>query len=84
MTEFHRFCRDRLVADGWSFHASHLRQVERVTAFRGHSLEKFNYPTAFEAWAEALSYAQIQSEIDRLNAAGVLCHERDTRAEAAE
>jgi hypothetical protein len=67
MTDFHRHCRDLLVADGWGFYSSHLRRAERVTAFRGGSLEKFNCPTAFEAWAQALTFAQIQSEIDRLN-----------------
>ncbi len=81
MTEYHKYHRDRLVADGWCFYESHALEAQRVTAFRGKSLEKFDYPTNFEAWAEALSYAQVQSEIDLLNLAGMFDHERDARPE---
>jgi hypothetical protein len=83
MTPYHLSRRNELVADGWGFHESHGADRVRVTVFNGRTLEKFERPTSFEAWAQALTFAQLQSEIDRIERGGLFCHERDHRHEEA-
>ncbi len=81
MTDYHLLRRNELANEGWGFHQVMRGCTCRVFAFRGASFEHFDRPTLFEAWAQALTFAQLQSEVDAIDSAVMFSPLRDTREE---